>query len=179
VTRLQITRSRNQGSSSSKIKSFTFFTASRLALEPILPPIQCAPGPLFPMVKQPGRETDHSSPSSAEIKNVWTYTSTPYTSLWLKHRDTFSAYRYLQKFTYRFPYLFMKKFMLIWLFMTLRNKLTSVTSTCFALCISIYSLYRFYISIAVNDIGVSLVKSSPSFLASECLCSTFLYGAAY
>jgi hypothetical protein len=28
-------------------------------------------------VKRPGRETDHSSPSSAEVKNAWSYTSTP------------------------------------------------------------------------------------------------------
>jgi hypothetical protein len=28
-------------------------------------------------VKRPGRETDHSSPSSAEVKNAWRYTSTP------------------------------------------------------------------------------------------------------
>jgi hypothetical protein len=28
-------------------------------------------------VKRPGREADHSHPSGAEIKNVWSYTSTP------------------------------------------------------------------------------------------------------
>jgi hypothetical protein len=28
-------------------------------------------------VKRPGREADHSSPSSAEFKNAWSYTSTP------------------------------------------------------------------------------------------------------
>jgi hypothetical protein len=27
--------------------------------------------------KPPGREADHSSPSSAEVKNAWSYTSTP------------------------------------------------------------------------------------------------------
>jgi len=26
---------------------------------------------------QPGREADHSPPSSAEVKNAWSYTSTP------------------------------------------------------------------------------------------------------
>jgi hypothetical protein len=30
----------------------------------------------FPGVKRPGREADHSSPSSAEVKNAWSYTST-------------------------------------------------------------------------------------------------------
>jgi hypothetical protein len=28
-------------------------------------------------VKRPGREADHSSPSSAKVKNEWSYTSTP------------------------------------------------------------------------------------------------------
>jgi hypothetical protein len=31
----------------------------------------------FPGVKRPGREADHSPPISAEIKNAWSYTSTP------------------------------------------------------------------------------------------------------
>jgi hypothetical protein len=30
----------------------------------------------FRGVKLPGRESDHSSPSSAEVKNAWSYTST-------------------------------------------------------------------------------------------------------
>jgi hypothetical protein len=33
---------------------------------------------LSPAVKLPGRKGDHSSPSSAEVKNVWDYTSSPY-----------------------------------------------------------------------------------------------------
>jgi hypothetical protein len=28
-------------------------------------------------VKRPGREAGHSPPASAEVKNTWTYTSTP------------------------------------------------------------------------------------------------------
>jgi hypothetical protein len=32
---------------------------------------------LFPGVKRPRREVDHSTPSSAEVKNAWRYTSTP------------------------------------------------------------------------------------------------------
>jgi hypothetical protein len=31
----------------------------------------------FPGVKRPGREADHSVPFSAEVKNVWSCTSTP------------------------------------------------------------------------------------------------------
>jgi hypothetical protein len=34
-------------------------------------------GSYFPGVKRPGREADHSSPTSAEVKNTWIYTSTP------------------------------------------------------------------------------------------------------
>jgi hypothetical protein len=31
----------------------------------------------FPGVKRPGREADYSPPSSAKVKNGWSYTSTP------------------------------------------------------------------------------------------------------
>jgi hypothetical protein len=34
-------------------------------------------GALSPEVKRSGRESDHSPPSSAEVKNAWSYTSTP------------------------------------------------------------------------------------------------------
>jgi hypothetical protein len=55
---------------------FLFTTASRTALGPTQPPIQWVPGALSLGVKRPGREADHSSPSSAEVKNSWSYTST-------------------------------------------------------------------------------------------------------
>jgi hypothetical protein len=32
---------------------------------------------LFPGVKRPGRKADHSSPTSAEVKKIWIYTSIP------------------------------------------------------------------------------------------------------
>jgi len=45
-------------------------------------------------VKQPGRETDHSSSSSAEVMNECSYTSTPQYALmaWclVKHKDIFT-----------------------------------------------------------------------------------------
>jgi hypothetical protein len=50
---------------------------SRTVLEPIQPPIQWVPAALSVGVKRPGREADHSPPSSAEFKNAWNYTSTP------------------------------------------------------------------------------------------------------
>jgi len=35
------------------------------------------PGALSLGGKWPGREADHSCPSNAEVKNAWSYTSTP------------------------------------------------------------------------------------------------------
>jgi hypothetical protein len=40
------------------------------------PPIQWLPEDLSPGVRRPGRETDHSSPSTVETKTAWNYTST-------------------------------------------------------------------------------------------------------
>jgi hypothetical protein len=54
-----------------------FTTASRTALRPTQPPIQRVPGALSLRVKRPGREADHSPPSSAEVKHAWSYTSVP------------------------------------------------------------------------------------------------------
>jgi len=50
---------------------------SRLALGPTQPPIHWVPGALSQGVKQLGHEADHSPPSSAEVKNMWSYTSVP------------------------------------------------------------------------------------------------------
>jgi hypothetical protein len=47
---------------------FLFITASRPALGPTQPPIQWIPGAPSLGVKRPGREADHSHPSSAEVK---------------------------------------------------------------------------------------------------------------
>jgi hypothetical protein len=51
-------------------------TASRTALGPSRPPIQWETGPLSLGVKRPGREADHSPPSSAEVKNARSYSPT-------------------------------------------------------------------------------------------------------
>jgi len=39
-----------------------------------------ATGACFPGVKQLGCKADHSPPSNGEVKNVWSYISTPHTS---------------------------------------------------------------------------------------------------
>jgi hypothetical protein len=56
---------------------FLFIIMSRPALGPIQPPIPWVPGVLSLGVKRPGREADHSPPSSAEVKNASSYTSAP------------------------------------------------------------------------------------------------------
>jgi hypothetical protein len=56
---------------------FLFTTVSRAALGPTQPPFQWVAGALSLVVKRPGREADHSSPSSAEVEVAWSYASTP------------------------------------------------------------------------------------------------------
>jgi hypothetical protein len=48
-----------------------FTTTSRSDLEPTQPPIQWVAGAVSVGVKRPGREADHSPPSSSEFKNAW------------------------------------------------------------------------------------------------------------
>jgi len=55
-----------------------------------------------PRVRRPGHEADHSHPSSAEVKNAWSYTAAPQYvfMVWclVKHRDNFTTFiRYLLK----------------------------------------------------------------------------------
>jgi hypothetical protein len=76
---------------------FLFTTASRKALGLVQPPIQWIPKALSLGVKRPGREADHSTPSSAEIKEcVELYLHSPNTPSWrgarLNHRDNFTFY---------------------------------------------------------------------------------------
>jgi hypothetical protein len=55
---------------------FLFAAASRLAVGPTQPPVQWVVGAIFPGVKGPGHEADHSLASNAEVKKKWNYTST-------------------------------------------------------------------------------------------------------
>jgi hypothetical protein len=76
---------------------FLFATTSRPALGPTQCLIEWVPGTLTPAVKRPGREADHLPPSSAEVKNAWSSTSTPqYVFMaWclVKHWDKFTFTR--------------------------------------------------------------------------------------
>jgi hypothetical protein len=56
---------------------FLFATVSRTALEPTQPPFQWVPGALSLGVKRPEHEADHSPPYGADVKDAWSYTSTP------------------------------------------------------------------------------------------------------
>jgi hypothetical protein len=59
------------------LRIFLFTTASRTGLGPTQPPIQWVPGALSLGVKWPEPEADHLPPSNAEVKNAWSYNSTP------------------------------------------------------------------------------------------------------
>jgi hypothetical protein len=59
------------------LEIFLFTIEFRVALGHTQPPIRYAPGVLSLGVKRPRCEADHSPPSSAEIRNAWSYTSTP------------------------------------------------------------------------------------------------------
>jgi hypothetical protein len=73
---------------------FLFTTASRTALGPTHTPIQWVPGALSPAVKRLGRETDHSRPSSVQVKEcVELYLHSQYAFMaWclVKHRENFT-----------------------------------------------------------------------------------------
>ena len=71
---------------------FMLSKMSTLALEPTQPPIQWAPC-FFPRDKRADLHVDHSSPTSPEVKNEWSYTSSSPTCLHGVDRGnvTFSA----------------------------------------------------------------------------------------
>jgi hypothetical protein len=77
-----------------RVRNCLFSTSCRLALGFTQPPIPWVPGDLSPWVKRQGCEADHLPPTSAEVKTLWIYTSTPHTPSWrsaqlVKHRDNF------------------------------------------------------------------------------------------
>jgi len=47
-------------------------------MEPLQAHILEAPGTIFTGVKRQQRKADHTPPSKAEVKNVWSYASSPH-----------------------------------------------------------------------------------------------------
>jgi hypothetical protein len=68
---------RGRSSSPGGGKNFYSSISSRPALRLTGPPIQWEPEALSPRVMRPGREADHSPPTSAEVKKTWVYICTP------------------------------------------------------------------------------------------------------
>jgi len=66
---------------------------------PTKPPTKWVPGASSRAIKRLGRETAHSPPSSAEVKNSWSYTSIPpYVFVaWysVKHRNSFFTFAFI------------------------------------------------------------------------------------
>jgi hypothetical protein len=58
-------------------RSFVFVSASRTALGPTQPPIQCVQAALYPGMKLLGCEADNLPLSSARVKNAWRLTCNP------------------------------------------------------------------------------------------------------
>jgi hypothetical protein len=59
------------------VESRIFCTPSTPALGSTQRPIQWVPGALSLGIKREEREADQSLPASAEVKNIWIYTSSP------------------------------------------------------------------------------------------------------
>jgi len=77
---------------------FLFITASKLAMGPTQLLIQRIQGALSLGVKRSGHEAERSLPSSAEVKNSWSYTSTPQYAFLARC----SIEKYRQNFTFTF-----------------------------------------------------------------------------
>jgi len=56
---------------------FLVATATRPFLGPIHPHAQMGPGAVTSLMKRLGLEADHPTPYSADVKNAWSYTSSP------------------------------------------------------------------------------------------------------
>jgi hypothetical protein len=77
VVGIRTGRTRGQISNPGRVKNFLFSASSRPTLGPTQAPIPWVPHALTLEVKRPGSETDHSTPTSADVKKIWIYTSTP------------------------------------------------------------------------------------------------------
>jgi hypothetical protein len=90
MTRLWAGGPTNLGSIPSRERDFIFSTTHTPILGPT-EPIQWIPWVSSSGVKRPGHKIHHSCTYSADVKNAWSYTSTPsyvfMTWYLIKHRD--------------------------------------------------------------------------------------------
>jgi hypothetical protein len=75
VTRLQARQPENWVSTADRSSFILFFIVSRPVLGTTQVLIQWIPRTIYPRVKPPRRETDHSLSSAAAVKNAWSYAS--------------------------------------------------------------------------------------------------------
>jgi hypothetical protein len=71
-----------------------FPVRARFFSSPTQPPIKWVPGAFSPGVKRSWREADHSPPTSAEVKNTWTYTSSWHSGYLVNTGTTSTCYFY-------------------------------------------------------------------------------------
>jgi hypothetical protein len=79
---LRAGQKRGRSLSPGRIKNFHFSTSSRPAVGSNQSPVQWLLGVLSPGVKWPGREPNHSPPTTAEVKKMWIDTRSPHKSSW-------------------------------------------------------------------------------------------------
>jgi hypothetical protein len=82
TTGYRLDERRIRSSSAGMVNSFILFASSRLAVGPTQHHIQWVPGTLSPGLMPPGREADHSPPTSAEVEIIWISTSTHHAFPW-------------------------------------------------------------------------------------------------
>jgi hypothetical protein len=80
-----------------RARYFLFTKTCRLALRVHLASYWTGSGVFFPAVKRPGNVFDHSPPSSAEVKNEWSYTSTSPPCLHSVDKDKFTRVQILEQ----------------------------------------------------------------------------------
>jgi hypothetical protein len=101
VIRLRVVRPRNRGSIPSRDKRQ--FLVHRVQTDSWAHPASYpkGTGAHFLRIKRPAREADHSPPSRAEVKKVWSHTSTPPTFIawcFVEHRDKSNMFPFFTTF---------------------------------------------------------------------------------
>jgi hypothetical protein len=88
---------RGRSSSPGTVKNLLFSPSFQPSVGSTQIPVQCVPGVLSPGLNWQVPESDNSHPSSAKVKKMWIYATTPHISSWrnaqlVKHKDNFIFY---------------------------------------------------------------------------------------